>query len=108
MIAKGQVDIKAVRSRLEKTIGTENYEAVSERYAEAYGRTGLATDDVWEEMICDSLGDMNIFSGDEVISSAMSPLLAEVNAAAEGEMKSPTQTRGSPTVLYKSRDAKGG
>ncbi len=96
MIAKGQVDIKKVRSRLEKTIGTENYETVSERYAEAYGRTVLATDDVWEEMICDSLGDMNIFSGDEVISSAMSPLLAEVKAAVEGEMKSPTQTRGSP------------
>ena len=65
MIAKGQVNLKQVRSRLKEIVGEESYDAVSQAYAEAYGRTGLDADSVWEELICDSLGDMNIFAADE-------------------------------------------
>ena len=95
-IAKGQVDIKAVRKRLEEKVGKEAIDSVAQTYAEAYGRTGLDADEVWEECICDSLGDMNIFAGDEIISDFMAPMIAEIKAVTESETKAPTQTRGSP------------
>jgi hypothetical protein len=87
MIAKGQVDIKAVRKRLEETVGKEAIDSVAQAYAEAYGRTGLGADEVWEECICDSLGDMNIFtaaglSGRE--GRVTDAMLAEIKAATEG------------------------
>ncbi len=95
-IAKGQVDIKAVRKRLEEKVGKEAIDSVAQTYAEAYRGTGLDADEVWEECICDSLGDMNIFAGDEIISDFMEPMIEEIKAAAENETKAPTQTRGSP------------
>ena len=52
--------------------------------------------EIWEECVCDSLGDMNIFAGDEIVSKFMAPAISEVKAATENEAKSPTQTRGSP------------
>ena len=39
-----------------------DYEAIAEHYMEIYAGTSLTEDQVWEEMICDSLADMNIFS----------------------------------------------
>lgn len=98
-IAKGQVDIKAVRKRLEEKVGKEAIDSVAQTYAEAYGRTGLDADEVWEECICDSLGDMNIFtaaglSGRE--GRVTDKMLAEIKAVTESETKAPTQTRGSP------------
>lgn len=86
-IAKGQVDIKAVRKRLEETVGKEAIDSVAQAYAEAYGRTGLNADEIWEECICDSLGDMNIFtaigiSGRE--GRVTDRMLAEIKAATEG------------------------
>lgn len=96
MIAKGEVDIKAVRERLEKTVGKENIDEVSKLYAEAYEGTGMSAEDIWEECICDSLGDMNIFAGNEVIGTFLDSMLPEIKAASKS--KSPTQTRGSPNT----------
>ena len=38
MIAKGEVDTKAVRERLLETVGKENIDAVAEAYTNAYER----------------------------------------------------------------------
>ena len=95
MIAKGEVDIKAVRERLEKTVGKENIDAAAEHYANAYAGSGMSADEIWEECICDSLGDMNIFAGNEDIGTFLDQMLPEISAAAN-ESKAPTQTRGSP------------
>ena len=71
-------------------------ESIADRYATAYEGTNLTPEEIWEECICDSLGDMNIFAGDKTISEFMSPAMTEVKAATESTTKSPTQTRGSP------------
>ena len=95
-IAKGEIDIDAVRERLIEAVGKENVDKVAEAYAEAYTDSGLSVDEIWEECICDSLGDMNVFAGKEVWKDLlMDKMLPEINKAAN-EGKSPTQTRGSP------------
>ena len=95
MIAKGEVDIKAVRERLEETVGKDNIDKVAELYTDAYEGSGMSAEAIWEECICDSFGDMNIFAGNEAIGTFLDQMLPEISAAAN-ESKSPTQTRGSP------------
>ena len=96
MIAKGEVDIDAVRERLVQKVGKENVDAVAKAYADAYEGSGMSAEDIWEECICDSLGDMNVFIGkNEDSASLLDTMLPDISAAAS-ETKSPTQTRGSP------------
>lgn len=52
-------------------------------------------EEIWEECICDSLGDMNVFSS-LAEGEAMAKLLPAVKEAAESTAKSPVQTRGPP------------
>ena len=94
MIAKGEVDIEAVRERLEEIVGKENVDAVAKHYAAAYEGSGLTAEEIWEECICDSLGDMNVFAGKSE-GVFLDLMLPEIKAAAS-ESKAPTQTRGSP------------
>ena len=58
MIRKGEIDPNKTRARLEKTYGY-----VSNLYAEAYASNGynMTAEEIWEEVICDSLADMNVF-----------------------------------------------
>ena len=96
MVAKGEVAVSKVIERLKKLVGEENVEAVAEFYAKAYAGTGLTVDEVWEEVICDSLGDMNIFSGDEAISKFIAPMLKDIKQATYDTKSKANQTRGSP------------
>ena len=96
MIAKGEVDIEAVRKRLVETIDKEDVDTIAKHYADAYKGTNLTAEEIWEECICDSLGDMNIFANKENVSEYMKPAMAQVKSATESTTKSPTQTRGSP------------
>ena len=95
MIAKGEVDIEAVRERLEETVGKDKIDEVAEHYADAYAGSGLSAEAIWEECICDSLGDMNIFAGNKAVGTFLDQMLPEIKKSAS-ESKSPTQTRGSP------------
>ena len=96
MIAKGEVDIDAVRERLIEAVGKDKVDEVAKAYADAYDGSGLSAEEIWEECVCDSLGDMNIFAGKNVVNDLlMADMLPEINRAAN-EGKSPTQTRGSP------------
>ena len=63
-------------------------------YAFAWG-TNLTPDGIWEEMICDSLGDMNVFSEANAREYA-AKMLPEIKKVVTETAKSPTQTRGSP------------
>lgn len=110
MVAKGEISIKKVIKRLTELVGEENVAAVLDNYAEAYGKTGLNEAEIWEEIVCDSLGDMNIFAGDKVISEFMAPMLKDIKQATQETKGEANQTRGSPVSksLYNNRDGKGG
>ena len=94
-IAKGEVDIKAVRAKLSKKVGTNNVTLVAELYNEAYAGTGMTAEEIWEECICDSFGEMNIFASDEIAGELFDKILPEISKAAKSS-KSSEKTRGSP------------
>ena len=96
MVAKGEVSIKKVIKRLTELVGEENVEAVLEHYAAAYGGTTLNKEEIWEEIVCDSLGDMNIFAGDKVISEFMAPVLKDIKQSVSETKGEANKTRGAP------------
>lgn len=63
MIEKGEIDPDSVRDRIVELHGSEKLDELSQMYADAYAGSDMTADEIWEEIICDSLGDMNIFSG---------------------------------------------
>ena len=62
MIANGEVDIDEVRERVKNIVGAENIDELAEIYMAQYAGSGLTEAEIWEELICDSIADMNIFS----------------------------------------------
>lgn len=93
-IHKGEVDINAVRERIKELVDGD-YDELAKLYEAAYAGSGYNADQIWEECICDSLGNMNVFSETES-EKFIESLLPKVKTAAESTAKSPTQTRGSP------------
>jgi hypothetical protein len=95
MIDKGEIDIKDVRKRLKEKFTPEEINAVARAYLEAYKDTGLNADEVWEEIICDSLGDMNIFEGTDKKEAAemAADFLPDLKEAA---LESKKEARGPP------------
>lgn len=79
-------------------MGAENVQAIADYYADAYADSNLNEKQIWEEIIFDSLGDMNIFAGsaNTIAASVMQEMIPGIQSAAESVTKSPTQTRGSP------------
>ena len=94
MIAKGEVNTAEVKERLEKIVGKENIDKVAELYAEAYAGTGMTAEEIFEEFVCDSLGDMNIFS-EKNAKKLLGKVIPEAKKAAS-ESKEPSKTRGPP------------
>lgn len=82
MIAKGEVDLDEVRTRIEKTFTSGEVGALCTAYADAYAGTEMTAQEIWEEVVCDSLGDMNIFADSE-ISDAAAFLLAHIKVESE-------------------------
>ena len=50
-------------------------------YARQYADSGMSADEIWEELLCDSLGDMGVFANDL---SAVAPELDRVLRAVKG------------------------
>ncbi len=96
LIEKGEIDLDAVRARLKEIVGEENIEWAAKAYADAYDGTNMTAEQIWEECVCDSLGDMNIFARQKDIGKVMGDILPAIKTAAESDAKSPTQPRGSP------------
>jgi len=90
MDPKGEVDVSSVRERIREKYDTA---MAAKLYADAYAGTGMTAEEIWEEVICDSLGDMNIFSGthSEVLAHE---LLDEAKTAVETVRQDPA--RGPP------------
>ena len=63
MIAVGEVDVDAVKDKLAEKYTPQQLDEIAEMYIAAYRDSDMTADEAWEEMICDSLGDMNIFAG---------------------------------------------
>lgn len=94
MIAKGEVDLDEVRTRIEKTFTSGEVGSLCTAYADAYAGTEMTAQEIWEEVVCDSLGDMNIFADSE-ISDAAAFLLAHIKV--EGETVAQESTRAPPS-----------
>lgn len=96
MIAKGEVDLNEVRTRIDKTFTGGEVDSLCTAYADAYAGTEMTAQEIWEEVVCDSLGDMNIFADSE-ISDAAAFLLAHIKA--ESETVAQESTRAPPSKI---------
>lgn len=85
-IARGEVDPGRVRRRIEKSYGAARTRELAGMYEAAYRESGLTPEEVWEEVICDSLGDMNIFSG-TTLEGPAGQLLDETKKAASAQLE---------------------
>ena len=115
MIAKGEVNIDKVRARVKEIFKSdEEVDQVAKYYEEAYADSGLNEEEIWEEVICDSLGDMNIFAKSnnwaEAAKHVGMTIPAIQQAVAETKVEGTQQTRGSPnsTAMYNTRDGSNG
>ncbi len=95
-IERGEINLKDVRKRLEEIVGKKTVEGVAEAYAELYAGTGMDAEEIWEECICDFLGDMNIFSKSANGSLVVNELIKQTQAIVKEQKAEPNQTRGSP------------
>ena len=63
-IAKGEIDLVKVkaetRRKAERLFGKNGIDRISEKYASAYD--GMTAEEAFEEMVCDALGEMNVFA----------------------------------------------
>ena len=96
MIAKGEVDLNEVRTRIDKTFTGGAVDSLCTAYADAYAGTEMTAQEIWEEVVCDSLGDMNIFADSE-ISDAAAFLLAHIKV--ESETVAQESTRAPPSKI---------
>lgn len=94
MITKGEVDLDEVRTRIDKTFTSGEVGSLCTAYADAYAGTEMTAQEIWEEVVCDSLGDMNIFADSE-ISDAAAFLLAHIKV--ESETVAQKSTRAPPS-----------
>lgn len=104
-VNKGEIDPNAVRERLISEHGIEDFDRVASLYEAAYADTGLSPEKIWVEVICDSEGDMNIFSrvfNDKQAESAVGEYIPKVKKAATDTKTTGAKT--SPTVAEFSRE----
>ncbi|MBE6884544.1 MAG: hypothetical protein E7487_08055 [Ruminococcaceae bacterium] len=95
MIAQGEVDLDSVRDRMAEKYTPEQLDEIAEMYMAAYRNSGMTVEEAWEEMVCDSLGEMNIFEGTlDVSAGQYAEVLQEVKTQTEATRK---EGRGPPT-----------
>lgn len=95
MIAKGELDPAAVRQRIAESFGEAKLDQLAELYSAAYRSSDLTPSEVWEEVVCDSLGDMNIFHDIPVMEEHAQELLDETKKAAGADIET-MRVRGPP------------
>ena len=88
MIAHGEVNINDVREGIKRRFGEENVAKIADAYAEAYEGSGMNADEIWEEIICDSLGDMNVFAPVELLGEMNSEFLSNLKEEVKKNAKS--------------------
>ena len=89
MIAKGEIDLDMVRERI------ADEETAAKLYAMLYAGTNMTADEIWEECICDALGNMNMFVGtDTEAERFVDRFMNEARQTVENSRQAP---RGPPT-----------
>ncbi len=96
LIALGKINLDEVRARLKEIVGEENLDEVARLYEQAYADSRMTAEEIWEECVCDALGDINIFAGDKVLGQFMADGLQAIKTAAESQVKETNETRGPP------------
>lgn len=89
-IRRGEIDLDSVRREIAKRFTSQELDEASANYAAAYEGSGMSAEEIWEEVVCDSLGDMNIFA-------AMGEK-GEQNSAYLAEVKTPPNKRRRPAA----------
>lgn len=82
-IRRGEIDLDSVRREIAKRFTSQELDEASANYAAAYEGSGMSAEEIWEEVVCDSLGDMNIFAAMGEKGEQNSAYLAEVKDAAK-------------------------
>ena len=96
-IDNGEIDVEAAKENLiERLGGKEVYDEVFKFYQEAYAGSNYTDDQILVEMVCDSMGDMNIFGYGKESAELMSLVIPEVQKAVNETSKEANQTRGAP------------
>lgn len=105
-IAKGEINVQDVRDELATRYAPEDMDRIAESYAMAVDGTDMTAEEIWEEIICDSLAGINVFSGTSMEDSFMNTLVDTWDAAQKVEKK---DTRGPPAgnTVKASRESKG-
>ena len=62
-IMDGEISLEKAKAAMLEGMTDEELEKAVNDYTDLYDGTNLTADEIWEEIVCDSLGDMNIFSG---------------------------------------------
>ena len=88
MIARGEVDPDDVRERIEAIFGKENVKYVAEEYAYAYEGSGMSAEEIWEEIICDAIGNMNAFAKAEDFGEMNAEFLSNLKSVVKDNAKS--------------------
>lgn len=92
MIDKGEIDIDNVRDRLQSRYSAEELDEISNAYAEAYDMAGsdLTAEKIFKEVICDSLGDMNVLDDLTLFRGKVDGFLATLKTETEASMRDAT------------------
>lgn len=70
MIRRGEIDVEDVRQRLLDEYDDAEIQVIINLYAQAYGDSGLDTEAVFLEIVCDAVGKMNAFATESTRSLA--------------------------------------
>lgn len=105
MISKGEIDVESVRTRLLEKYDDEQLHRIAELYALALSDSDSTAKQVWEEIICDSLGDMNVFA-ESGAGGAIGGVLADVKSAAVDDGKASAEPKYSYASLTSKPDMK--
>lgn len=107
-IAEGKESLDSIRKELHKDFTDSELDAMAQAYAEAYEGSGMTAEEAFEEICCDALGEMNIFSDDgREILQRYGELLTKAKKSAERQAnqgRAPPRDKGG--VMY-SREVNG-
>ena len=104
MLEKGEIDRGKTMARARQLLGDRRFQESIDQYEAAYRESGLTPEDVRDEVICDSLGGMNIFHGISGMEETAQNIL-DTSFVATEEQKRANGTRGPPEGNVKlSRD----
>ena len=104
MLEKGEIDRDKTMARARQLLGDRRFQESIDQYEAAYRESGLTPEEVRDEVICDSLGRMNIFHGISGMEETAQNIL-DASFVATEEQKQANGTRGPPDGNVKlSRD----